>query len=85
MDTTGPRKCVLIREASLFQRLIHTLKYTIGTSATVLIREGSLFQRREVLVSSRALGFKPLFLLQIMYAPPPFKSKWSGGICTYVQ
>ena len=44
MDTTGPRKCVLIREVSSFQRLICTQKYTIGTSETVLIREVSLFQ-----------------------------------------
>ena len=34
-----------IREVSLFQRLICTQKYTIGTSETVLIREVSLFQR----------------------------------------
>ena len=45
VDTTGPRKHVLIREASLFQRLICTQEYTIGTSETVLIREVSLFQR----------------------------------------
>ena len=39
VDATGLRKCVLIREASLFQRLICTHKgtYTIGTSETVLI------------------------------------------------
>ena len=44
VDTTGPRKRVLIdiREVSLFQRLICTQKYTTGTSETVLI---SLFQR----------------------------------------
>ena len=40
-----PPKRVLIREVSLFQRLICTQKYTIGTSETVLIRELSLFQR----------------------------------------
>ena len=40
----GPRKCVLIREVSLFQRLICTQEYTIGTSETVLIREVSLLQ-----------------------------------------
>ena len=33
--TTGPGKCVLIREVSLFQRLTCTQKYTIGTSETV--------------------------------------------------
>ena len=38
VDTTGPRKGV----PSLFQRLICTQKYTIGTSETVLIREGVL-------------------------------------------
>ena len=42
-DTTRPRK--KRREVSLFQRLICTQKYTIGTSETVLIREVSLFQR----------------------------------------
>ena len=42
----GPRKCVLIREVSLFQRLICTQKYTIGTSETLLIREVSLFHFR---------------------------------------
>ena len=31
-DTTGPRKCVLIRKVFLFQRLICTQMYTIGTS-----------------------------------------------------
>ena len=36
---------VLIREVSLFQRLICTQEYTIGTSETVLIRVVSLFQR----------------------------------------
>ena len=35
----------LIREVSLFQRLICTQKYTFGTSETVLIREVFLFQR----------------------------------------
>ena len=45
VDTTGPRKRVLIREASLFQRLVCTQEYAIGTSETVLIREASLFQR----------------------------------------
>ena len=43
---TRPRDCVLIREVSLFERLICTQKHiTIGTSETVLIREVSLFQR----------------------------------------
>ena len=37
--------CVLIREVSLFQRLICTQEYAIGTSETFLIREVSLFQR----------------------------------------
>ena len=43
VDTTGPRKCVLIRArgTSLFQSLISTQKYAIGTSETVLIREVS--------------------------------------------
>ena len=45
VDTTEPRKCVLIREVSLFQRLICTQEYTIGTSETVQIREVFLFQR----------------------------------------
>ena len=44
VDTTGPRKCVLIREVSLFQRLICTQKYAIGTSETILSREVSLFE-----------------------------------------
>ena len=43
--TKGTSETVLIREVSLFQRLICTLKHTIGTSETVLIREVSLFQR----------------------------------------
>ena len=38
-------KCVLTREVSIFQRLICTQEYTIGTSKTVLIREVSLSQR----------------------------------------
>ena len=42
MDTTGPRKCVLTREVSLFPEVD---LYTIGTSETLLIREASLFQR----------------------------------------
>ena len=41
----GTSETVLIREVSLFQRLICTQEYTIGTSETVLIREVSLFQR----------------------------------------
>ena len=41
----GTSETVLIREVSLFQRLICTQKYAIGTSETVLIREVSLFQR----------------------------------------
>ena len=50
MHETVPRMMhaasrVLIREVSLFQRLICTQEYTIGTSETVLIREVSLFQR----------------------------------------
>ena len=30
ITSTGPRICVLIREVSLFQRLICTQKYTMG-------------------------------------------------------
>ena len=43
--TIGTSETVLIREVSLFQRLICAQKFTIGTSETVLIREVSLFQR----------------------------------------
>ena len=43
MYTIGTSETVLIREASLFQRLICTQEYTVGTSETVLIREVSLF------------------------------------------
>ena len=41
VDTTGPRKCVLVREVSLFQRLTCTQRCAIGTSETVLIRKVS--------------------------------------------
>ena len=44
---------------SLFQRLICTQKYAIGTSETVLIREVSLFQRRKrftVIMAQHAMG-----------------------------
>ena len=37
------KKCVPIREVSLFQRLICTQEYAIGTSEAVLIREVSSF------------------------------------------
>ena len=43
VDTTGPRKCVLTIEVSLFQRLICTQKCTIRTSET---REVSLSFKR---------------------------------------
>ena len=49
VDTTewAKKNGVIIREVSLFQRLIctHKKKNTIGTSETVQIREVSLFQR----------------------------------------
>ena len=41
----GTSETVLIREVSLFQRLICTQENTIGTSETIQIREVSLFQR----------------------------------------
>ena len=41
----GASETVLIREVSLFQRLICTQEHAIGTLETVLIREVSLFQR----------------------------------------
>ena len=54
MDATVPRKCVLIREASFFQRLICIQKYTIGTLETVLIREVSF--KRGSTVHDRVLA-----------------------------
>ena len=51
------RKCVLIREVSLFQRLmICTQEYAIGSSETVLIREVSLFQRLMICTQEYAIG-----------------------------
>ena len=48
VDTTGPRKCVLIREVSFVSEVdLYTqieVHNTIGTSETVLVRE-ALFQR----------------------------------------
>ena len=41
----GPQKLSVLREVSLYQKLICTQKYAIGTSETVLIREVSLYQR----------------------------------------
>ena len=39
MDTTGTTWSVLIKEVSLFQRLLSTLLYVAGTTGSVLIRE----------------------------------------------
>ena len=53
------KKTVLIREVSLFQRLIYTQKYAIGTSETVLIREVS-FKRGSTVYLRASSSFFPL-------------------------
>ena len=52
-----------IREVSLFQRLICTQEYTIGTSETVLIREVSLFQRL-ICIQEYAIGSSETVLIR---------------------
>ena len=53
LSITGPRKCVLIREVSSFQRLICTQKYTIGTSETVLVLISEVSFKRGSTVHTR--------------------------------
>ena len=66
MYTIGTSETVLIREVSLFQRLISTQKYTIGTSETVLIREVSLFQRL-ICTQKYTIGTSETVLIREMY------------------
>ena len=50
MDTTGPKKCVLIREVSLFfQRLICSVLLA-GTSETVLIRVSEVKESLDIII-----------------------------------
>ena len=54
-STSGHNWAKKMCSVSLFQRLICSQKYTIGTSETVLIREVSLFQRRPLREVSEGL------------------------------
>ena len=84
----GHHKNLMCRQVSLFQRLICTLKYTIGTSETVLIREVS-FKRvshTPVLPFSRSrdtpetrIPPPPLPLGHMIQTPPTLDPSMGGA------